>query len=247
MSTMITSFFKWVAAEWKVEVRIILVFAGLCALVFLWPKARVEAPSAPVATATAKPVSAVAATINDVQEALKEAAALKQAAVYVLPAAQTIQKVIPGVSAGEIQAIIQGLRPPTQPAYEASNTVTSPVVVPVPSASASVYAQAYAADVNAAHDHPPTVNTNLTVTQAPKPLGRIGTIVSMSGAGVDYAFVRKGHFDLDAGLVESPSTYHMSPVLSLEYMIPATSVGCGPALGYSSNSVRYGVACSIKI
>lgn len=237
---MVSAFFKWIAAEWKVEIRIVLVFAGLVSLVMLWP-VKQAAPLPPgSASATPKPASGVAATINDIQRALEMAAASRQAPLYV---------VVPGVKGaalGAIATIAHGLKQPTQPVFTVSNAVKEPTVVPVPSPDASTYAQAYAATVNALHDHPPTVNSNLTITEAPKPIGRIGTIVSMDGAGIDYAVVRRGHFDLDVGVVTNYTTEHLSPVLSLEYMIPKTSVGCGPALGYTSN-LRVGVACSVKI
>ena len=232
--------------NWKVELRIVLVFLGVIGVIWAWPKAHPFVPPLGSASATPKPASAVAATVNDIQKALNLAAATRSAAIYVLPAASAIQKAVPGISAGDIQAIIHGLRQPTQPVYTVANTVKQPTVVPVPAASASVYDQAYAADVNASHDHPPTVDSNLTITQAPKPIGRIGTIISFSGAGIDYAVLRKGQFDVDLGLVTNSVQTHFVPVLAIEYMIPKTSVGCGPALS-DNHTVGVGVACSIKI
>lgn len=240
---------KWlegeVGARLHTTLNLLIIVAGLLLCVFFWP-IRHGVPVLPGTVSATPAASQTAKELNAAQKALQALAAQTgPAPLYQQPAITVLREVAPGITRGltdaQIGQIITGLKKPTAPVYRVATVVVPPSPVPSPGPTASPYDVAYAADVAALQNT--RIDTHVTIDQVEVPPSRVGTIIGSTGAGISYSVVRRGRFDLDLGVVTNAS--HLSPVLGVVYMIPHTSIGLGPILGYNQG-VKYGAGLVIK-
>ena len=71
---------------------------------------------------------------------------------------------------------------------------------------------------------------------------RVGSIFTANGAGLGYAAVRKGHFELDLGAVLHGA--HLSPIIAPSWLIPHTQLAIGVGIGYDRR-VTIGAAATV--
>jgi hypothetical protein len=235
----------------------VLIVIALAIAVLLWPA---KHPVAPVGiAATPAPVPGYARTANDVQTALAAIAAMRGGTpAYAQPAVSVVEKALPGtgLTGAQIAQLLGALRPPVQTVAHVQTTVQAPSPKPVytvppemanvsPLTSEGAYELSRRATVDALGDT--SITTHVDLTQEERAPSRIGSIVSSSGAGLSWAVVRRGHWDLDLAAVLAPNgSYGIKPVVGVIYRIPHTSLGIGPTIGGNGNSgVRPGIGAVI--
>ena len=134
-----------------------------------------------------------------------------------------------GLSASDkalLVTTLSALKPPTKTVYTANShfAATPP---PIPSSYSPTLKAIEGADEIAVKRVLATtpLDTHLTVRQVPIAPSRVSALYTPKYAGVGYALVRKGNIELVPGALFGVT--HVRPAVSLDYMIPRTSLAGG--------------------
>ena len=167
---------------------------------------------------------------------------------YLQPAVTIIHDLpaLRGFTGAQLAQIFAALRPATVEKIGARLTTSPPA--PLPSAPAGwTKQQLLALDqvdqsaLQAVLNNPKT-KIAVTVTRAPIPPTRIGSILSPIGSGLGYAAIRDHRFELNLGILARGA--HLSPALSPAWLIPGTRVGIGPIVTYD-HGVHVAIAATV--
>ncbi len=167
---------------------------------------------------------------------------------YLQPAVTVIHDLpaLRGFTGAQLAQIFAALRPATVEKIGARLTTSPPS--PLPSAPAGwTKQQLLALDhvdqsaLQAVLNNPKT-KIAVTVTRAPIPPTRIGSMLSPIGSGLGYAAIRDHRFELNLGILARGA--HLSPALSPAWLIPGTRVGIGPIVTYD-HGVHVAIAATV--
>ena len=150
-----------------------------------------------------------------------------------------------GFSGAEIASILGALKPATIEvvrAHLSALPIPSPTPPPgwTPAQQAALFATDKAATAAVLAD--PTTKIAVTVSRQEVAPTRVGSIFTANGAGLGYAAVRKGHFELELGAVLHGA--HLSPVIAPSWLIPHTQLAIGLGIGYDRR-VTIGAAATV--
>lgn len=196
----------------------------------------------PVAVFSPSPVEREAqATINALQSI---AAAKSGVSVVQQPAIAVIRDtgLVKGLSDSQVAEILAAFRAKTAEKVAVGTTVVGPSPAPTPTSAAMqlIYDAAYAADTHALADT--TIKTSVDITRQEIPPSRVGSFLSAGGSGLSFGIYRHKQYELDLAGVQEDS--HISPALSIQYLIPHTSLSVGPSIIYN-HGTKAGVAAVV--
>ena len=220
-----------------------VLIAGILAFAYLHHHATPGTLAAKPSTATAVASEVQAAILAD-----RLVAAARGATPLLSAPAVNVVREIPGMrgfSGAEIAAILGALKPKTVEvigAHLSAHPMPSPTAPPGWTASqqAALFATDKAATAAVLAD--PTTKIAVSVTRAPVPPTRIGSIFTPGGAGLGFAVVRRKQFELDLGAVLHGA--HLSPVIAPSWLIPHTQLAIGVGVGYD-HRVTIGAAATV--
>ena len=209
-----------------------------------------RAPVTPVAhSASTAPKRSIGAEIQALVDAQNMLAAAHGSTPSYLAPAVTIVHDLPalrGFTGAQLAQIFAALRPATVEKIGARLTTSPPS--PLPSAPAGwTKQQLLALDqvdqsaLQAVLNNPKT-KIAVTVTRAPIPPTRIGSMLSPIGSGLGYAAIRDRRFELNLGILARGA--HLSPALSPAWILPGTRVGIGPIVTYD-RGVHVAIAATV--
>lgn len=184
----------------------------------------------PVAVFSPAPVEREAQAAIDALRALAQAqsgvSVLQQPAIAVLRDTGAVK----GLSNAQIAQLLAALTPKTVERVAVGTTVAGPSPAPTPADAffARVYSADYAATTRALKDT--TIKTDVRITRQEVAPSRIGSFISAAGSGIAFGIARHAQYELDLAGVERGT--HIVPAASLQYMLPHTSLGVGPAVIY---------------
>ena len=175
------------------------------------------------------------------------AASRGSAPLFAAPAVSVVRELpgFRGFSGAEIASILRALKPATIEvvrAHLSALPIPSPTPPPgwTPAQQAALFATDKAATAAVLAD--PTTKIAVTVTRQEVAPTRVGSIFTADGAGLGYAAVRKGRFELDLGAVLHGA--HLSPVIAPSWLIPHTQLAIGVGIGYD-HRVTIGAAATV--
>ncbi|NNM92295.1 MAG: hypothetical protein HKL92_03050 [Candidatus Eremiobacteraeota bacterium] len=224
-----------------------VLIVGILAFVYLH---HATAPAGGTLAAT-KP-STAAAIAREIQGAILAdrlvAAARGTTPMLAAPAVNVVREIpgMRGFSGAEIAAILGALKPKTVEVIGAHLDVPTPAPSPTapPGWTSQQQSSLFATDVAATESvlSNPKTKIAVSVTRAPVPPTRIGSIFTTNGAGLGYAAVRKGQFELDLGAALHGA--HLSPIIAPSWLVPHTQLGLGVGLTYD-HGLKVGVAATV--
>ena len=156
------------------------------------------------------------------------------------PAVSVIREAFPGLSPGEVNAILGALKPTTREVIGATSKIIAPTPSPVPMSSpdAHLYEIDKAALQDVLNDPNTHIATAVTVTREEVAPSRVGSAFAPNGSGLSYAAFRRGRFEVNLGL--NQRNVHLSPSVGFDYLIPHTSLSIGPRVLYDRGA-HYGI------
>jgi hypothetical protein len=232
-----------VSAELHATLRHALyVIGGIVALMlvlrhFAPPPAPIHAP---VAVFTPSPIEREAQALINVDALLAQ-----RAAPAALAPAITVLKdtgAVGGLTDAQIAQILGALKPKTVEKVAVATALKAPTPAPTPvdPVMQQIYSADYAATTKALNET--TIKTDVTISRQEVPPSRVGSFVSAGGSGLSLGLIRHGQYELDvAGVLRGA---HIAPAASLQYLIPHTSLGLGPAVIYD-HGAHPGIAATI--
>ena len=176
------------------------------------------------------------------------AAAHGSTPVLSAPAVNVVREIpgFRGFSGAEIAAMLGALKQKTVEVIGARLNAPTPAPSPTapPGWTTQQQSSLFATDVAATESvlSNPKTKIAVSVTRAPVPPTRIGSIFTTNGAGLGYAAIRRKHFELDLGAVVHGA--HLSPVIAPSYLIPGTQLALGLGLTYD-RGLHVGVAATV--
>lgn len=233
-------------AKYFIDRALIVAVALVAVLFFLHRAAPPPEPvHAPVAVFTAKPVENETQALIDAFKAGAESTAsrvspLQQPAVTVVRDTGLVH----GLTDAQIAELLGALKRKTVEKVAVGTKVVGPSPAPTPSdvLFKSVYDAAYSADTHALHDT--TVKTDVTISRQEVAPSRIGSMIASYGTGISFAFVRRGQYECDLGLLQPNAGTHLTGAGACVYNLPHTQLGVGPSVTYQ-HGVKYGMAAVV--
>jgi hypothetical protein len=228
-------------SEWHTTFRYLAILGTILLLAFFWwPEHRPQNAQNPE-------VQSLVQTLQSFVDADRTRASLSaQAPTYEKPAVTVIHDAFPGITPGQIAALLAATKPRYAPAYSAKYVPPSPQPSPTPNLhfTADDVKLLQQIDYNATQQVISNTKVALNVTQQAVPPGRVGVPVTTDGSGISYALRRRGRFDFEVGVLQRGS--HVSPSLGVTYNIPGTQLAGGPVVTFD-HGVRLGVGLTIKM
>lgn len=209
---------------------------------------RVAPPPAPihgpVAVFTPSPLEHEVQALIDADQALAQKSA--GVPVTLQPAIAVVKDsgVVKGLTDAQISQILSALKPKTVEAVAVHSVLSAPTPAPTPATGVyqQIYAADYAATTHALRDT--KIKTDVNITRQEVAPSRIGSLIASSGSGISYAFLRRGQFEVDAGLVQPNTVPHLIGAGAIIYDIPHTSLGLGPEITYN-RGIHYGIGAVV--
>lgn len=195
----------------------------------------------PPSSALAASVSATQREVQGLIQAQKALAASQGSTpLFSAPAVGIVSRIpgLRGFTDAQIAQMLAALKPPTVQVIGA-RLQTHVHATPPPAPAGWTQAQTtalVAADRSAVVSvlNDPKTQIRVSVKRQEVAPTRIGSFFSPTGSGLGYALIRRGHLELDAGIVQRSA--HLSPALSFAYLIPHTSLAIGPSVTYDQGA-----------
>ena len=196
----------------------------------------------PVVVFTPSPVEHEAQAAIDALQAVAQAktgaSVLQQPAIAVIRDSGMVK----GLSDAQIAQLLSALKAKTAEKVAVGSKLVGPSPAPTPSDAffQQVYSADYTATTHALQDT--KIKTDVSITRQEVPPSRVGSFISAGGSGISFGIYRHKQYELDLAGVSIGT--HISPAVSVQYLLPHTSLGIGPSVIYE-HGARIGVAATV--